>query len=308
MQQHLSPDDPQFVYDEFSYFDQNCAEYGLDPSSVLPVERVSLSTTGPTISALKWGAADPTLVLLHGTAQNAHTWDTVLCAMGVPALAIDLPGHGHSDWRADRNYHPETSATTIAQVLESLQIGPFVLVGMSLGGLCANALTARFADLVSSLLVVDITPGTTEAGARSIMDFVNGPQSFASFDELLARTVEFNPTRSVSSLRRGILHNAHRGQDGSWQWNYDRGEPLEDVSSSLTNLWADVAAISCPYALARGLLSPVVTDADVAHLMSLQPDARVETFSHSGHSIQGDEPVALAALIAERMSHVAPDT
>ena len=37
-----------------------------------------------------------------------------------------------------------------------------------------------------------------------------------------ARTMEHNPTRSESSLRRGILHNAAQAEDGSWAWRYDR--------------------------------------------------------------------------------------
>ncbi len=36
------------------------------------------------------------MVFLHGGGQNAHTWDTVILGLGVPALAIDLPGHGRS--------------------------------------------------------------------------------------------------------------------------------------------------------------------------------------------------------------------
>ena len=50
----------------------------------------------------------------------------------------------------------------------------------------------------------------------------NGPESFGSFDEILERTVLFNPTRSESSLRRGILHNATERPDGTWSWRYDR--------------------------------------------------------------------------------------
>ena len=44
-----------------------------------------------------WGDGEPELVLLHGGAQNAHTWDTVALALDRPLVAIDLPGHGHSD-------------------------------------------------------------------------------------------------------------------------------------------------------------------------------------------------------------------
>ena len=51
-----------------------------------------------------------------------------------------------------------------------------------------------------------------------------------------------------------------------------------------------------PLTLARGSLSPVVDDADVAELQRRKPDARVVVFEGAGHSIQGDKPVELAAL------------
>jgi pimeloyl-ACP methyl ester carboxylesterase len=53
-----------------------------------------------------------------------------------------------------------------------------------------------------------------------------------------------------------------------------------------------------PLVLARGALSPVVDDNDVAELKRRQPDAEVVVFEGAGHSIQGDKPIELAALIA----------
>ena len=66
--------------------------------------------SGRRLSALVWGEGPPELVLLHGGAQNAHTWDTVALALERPLLAIDLPGHGHSDWRDDHAYWPLDAA------------------------------------------------------------------------------------------------------------------------------------------------------------------------------------------------------
>ena len=37
------------------------------------------------------------------------------------------------------------------------------------------------------------------------MEFISGPQTFESFDDILGRTMEFNPTRTESSLRRGSI-------------------------------------------------------------------------------------------------------
>ena len=80
---------------------------------------------------------------------------------------------------------------------------------MSLGGHDdASPSPAHAPDARARLVLVDITPGVNAEKAKAITDFVNGPEPSPSFDELLARTIEFNPTRTESSLRRGILHNA----------------------------------------------------------------------------------------------------
>jgi len=183
-------------------------------------------------------------------------------------------------------------------------------VGMSLGGLTSLALAGHSPHLVRKLALVDITPGVTGAKAKAVLDFVNGPQAFASFDDLLARTIEHNPTRTVSSLRRGILHNAKQLDDGSWQWRYDRRSHVRDAQESgdpvpataLSALWDVVSGLGCPLTLFRGSLSPVVDDADVAELLRRRPDAAVVVVEGAGHGIQGDRPVELTSLLRDALT------
>src|SRR6202041_1840596 len=96
------------------------------------------------------------------------------------------------------------------------------VVGMSLGGLTTIALLAVAPELVRKVVLVDILPGIKNERAKHIADFINGPPSFASLEELLERTARFNPSRSRSSLRRGILHNAEQQPDGTWVWRWAR--------------------------------------------------------------------------------------
>ena len=294
-------------YDEFSLFHENIAEYSLTASAQPEVQRIAHQLgDGRTVSALKWGSAEPQMVFVHGGSQNAHTWDTVLLDLGVPALAIDLPGHGHSSWRDDAMYSPHSMAVDIAEVIALHAASAKMVVGMSLGGLTSLALAGHAPHLVQELVLVDITPGVNGDKAKAILDFVNGPQAFASFDDLLKRTIEHNPTRTIESLRRGILHNAKQLDDGSWQWRYDRrshirSENSEPISGdALGKLWDLIGALNCPLTLLRGGTSPVVDDADVAELKRRQGRAEVLVIDGAGHSIQGDKPRELAAFLATK--------
>jgi pimeloyl-ACP methyl ester carboxylesterase len=213
-------------------------------------------------------------------------------------------------------------AADVAVVIRELAPNARGVIGMSLGGLTTIALTAVAPDLVRAVVLVDVTPGVNAERSKVISDFINGPESFDSFDDLLARTIEFNPTRTESSLRRGILHNAVQRDDGSWVWRYmrfrrapepsreqsgeQRGEPPADAAPAdpdapfkqFNLLWDAVAKIEVPLLLARGMRDQsVVGDEDEAKLLEVLPSAKIEHFEEAGHSLQGDMPIELARSV-----------
>ena len=299
-------------YDEFGYFAENASEFGI-PFELPPVVRreAVVLPDGRELSALVWGTSEPEVVFIHGGAQNAHTWDTVLLSLGRPGIAIDLPGHGHSGPPASAATNVRRNAVDVMEVIDELAPLAPMLVGMSLGGLTSFALINEHPDHFDSVLIVDITPGVQREKADHIAAFVNGPTSFDSFDDLLARTKKFNPTRSESSLRRGILHNAEQRNDGSWVWRHAKHRVFDDVGEPVPEtrdyaaLWSGIEEHRGRLLLARGLRdSSVVTNEEVAQLRELRPDVIVENFADAGHSIQGDMPVELAALIATELDRV----
>ena len=292
-------------YEELSLLEDNAYEAGLDWHGPPVVERVGVVLpTGRTVSGLRWGDGQPELVLLHGGAQNAHTWDTVALALDRPLLALDLPGHGHSDWRPDHDYRPQTMAREVAVAVRTLAPAAELVVGMSLGGLTALCLAADHPDLVRRLVVVDVTPGTDAVKAEPIVAFVSGPERFASFEEILDRTVAFNPSRSLASLKRGVLHNAREEPDGGWVWRYDpvRSWSGDSGGPDFVSLWEVVDAVRAPLLLVRGGASTVVGDDDVAELLRRRPEAQVMVVDGAGHSVQGDEPIELARLLGAFLS------
>lgn len=294
----------RIAYDELSLFEENAREAGL-PFERPPVVRRTTAPLGDgrALSALVWGAGEPELVLLHGGAQNAHTWDTVALALDRPLVAVDLPGHGHSDGPAGEEAGYDADVTVAVRTLAP---AARAVVGMSAGGLAALGVVARAPELVRALVLVDILPTPDPVMAKRITDFVAGPETFDSFDDILARTVAFNPTRSVSSLRRGILHNAVQLDDGSWRWRHRRhaappppASP-EERAARMEALWDVIASVTVPLLLVRGMAEgSVVDDAAEAELLRRLPTAEVAHVEGAGHSVQGDRPVELARLITE---------
>jgi pimeloyl-ACP methyl ester carboxylesterase len=97
--------------------------------------------------------------------------------------------------------------------------------------------------------------------------------------------------------------------DGTWVWRYarhwgdaaakDSAEPVAR-HPDFGSLWDAVSGLTVPLMLVRGMLpQSVVDDADEAELVRCYPDARIEHVEGAGHSVQGDKPVELAALIAD---------
>jgi pimeloyl-ACP methyl ester carboxylesterase len=295
--------------DEFSFLSALAADAGLD--GPLPHgERLTIALAdGRALSALHYvpeGAADPSpaITFLHGAGLNAHTWDTVILALGLPALAIDLPGHGDSSWRDDLAYVARALATDVAAGLREWTTGPQVLVGQSLGGLTAAAVAASHPELVRELVVVDITPGVDpSAGPAQLRDFFAGPTDWASRDELVDRALAFGlGGGSRRSAERGVFFNSRVRPDGRVEWKHhfahlaaaaSAATPAPDAVSAVLGEsgWEDLARVSVPITLIRGDRG-YVTEADAEQFVARRPEASVVTIA-SGHNVQEDAPIEL---------------
>lgn len=301
--------------DEFSFLPAQASDAGI-AGPVPRGERLTLQLPdGRALSALRYGDEPPEVTFLHGAGLNAHTWDTTILALGLPALAIDLPGHGDSSWRVDGAYTGRVLAPDVAAGMEEWTQRPQLLVGQSLGGLTAAAVAASRPDLVAKLVVVDITPGVDpNAGPTQIRDFFAGPTDWASRDELVERALAFGLGGTRTAAERGVYFNSRIRADGRVEWKHhfahlaavaaaqgapvDRAtDPAPDAVAGVLSAsgWDDLAAVRAPITLVRGERG-YVTEENTAEFQARVAAASVVTLP-SGHNVQEERPRELAELL-----------
>ncbi|MDQ4212316.1 alpha/beta hydrolase [Microbacterium capsulatum] len=292
---------------EFSFLPGQAKALGVP---VPAIERISIVLSdGRTLSALRIGEAPPEITFLHGAGLNAHTWDTTLLALGRPALAIDLAGHGDSSWRDDADYTGRTLAADVIEALHAWTDRPQVLVGQSLGGLTAVAVAARAPRLVLSVIVVDITPGVDQSGGPTALREFYRVVDAADRDELVDRAQRFGFGGDRDNTVRGVFLNTRVRPDGRVEWKHhfahiassllDAPADAASAFSARTILgeagWADLAVVRAPLTLVRaddGFVSE-----EALRVFEERVPAATVIRLEGRHNLQETSPVALAAVI-----------
>jgi pimeloyl-ACP methyl ester carboxylesterase len=109
------------------------------------------------------------VVLVHGAWHGAWCWSKVvplLEAAGVPALAVDLPGHGDSAGPPGDLYQ---AAAHVREVLDGVA-GPIVVCGHSYGGAVITEATADRAGIVQLVYLAALMPDVGESVGSTMPD------------------------------------------------------------------------------------------------------------------------------------------
>src|SRR5690348_8663975 len=114
----------------------------------------------PRLHYLEWNEAGAVpLVLLHGNSANAWWWRPTAEAMraaDVRILALDLRGHGDSEWVRPPRYSPADYADDLTRLISAAGAEGAIAIGHSMGGIAVLAFASRFHRLVRAAAIIDV--------------------------------------------------------------------------------------------------------------------------------------------------------
>jgi pimeloyl-ACP methyl ester carboxylesterase len=118
--------------------------------------RRRVTTPAADLSYVEVGNGPPAL-FLHGVATNAYLWAGVVTELADlrRCIAVDLPLHGRSPARADQEMTIGAFADVVAEMCESLNLGPVDLVANDTGGAVAQLFAARHAESLRTLALTN---------------------------------------------------------------------------------------------------------------------------------------------------------
>ena len=250
-------------------------------------------------SYLEWGnPSNPVMVLLHGFAQQSHSWDFVALSFAdrYRIIALDQRGHGDSDWASDGDYTPETQQKDIEAVVDELGLDEFVLMGLSMGGRNSFTYAASNPSKVKALIIVDAGPENVRAGTQNIRNFVEQDDELDSIDAFVDRVIKYNPRRDPVQIRGSIVNNLRELPNGKWTWKYDKilrspGRMGRPQDPEMTNrLWGYLENLQCPTLVVRGDKSDIIATETADNMIGRIPGGTLAIVENAGHLVMGDNP------------------
>jgi pimeloyl-ACP methyl ester carboxylesterase len=265
-------------------------------ATIRPVDQY-ITVNGLQIHYLDWGnAGKQPLILLHGIARVAHTFNHVAphFARHYHVIAVDMRGHGDSGWHGDGAYLVEDYTSDIEKLIEQLGLRNIVLWGASTGGRVVQMIAGLHPDWVSAVIVEDVGPERPAAISNRRGDrMAKEANGWASVDELLAQLKADNPRTQEPVLRNLAQHGAKPRADGRIVWKRD---PAILKGFIPTELWGTVRRIKAPIIYVLGGASTIVPLETQQELKRALPQAQIVTMPELGHYPSDEQPEAFLAI------------
>ncbi len=276
----------------------------------MPAElRIALPALG--LAAQVWGEADaPPLLAIHGWLDNAASFARLapLLAARWRVIALDLPGHGHSDHvPAGGSYAYVDQVRCVLAAIDALQLPRCGLLGHSLGAGIAALCAAARPEQIEQLWLIEGLGPLADDGERTLQRFRQALQEEQApkrplrlFDDVeQAVSVRTAATGLRAELARPIVERGLLDTGSGWRW---RSDPRLTGTTAIRLAEAQVQRLLAGIAAPTRLLlaepaAPYLPEPLIQARAACVPQIRIDRLA-GGHHLQLEHPEAVADWMA----------
>jgi pimeloyl-ACP methyl ester carboxylesterase len=271
-----------------------------------------------SLAVREWSRRGLPCILIHGFGDASCVWDhlAVRLATQFRVIAVDLRGHGDSDWDPEARYDTETFVADLADIVSAYGFEEMVLVAHSLGADVAVRFTAGNVSRIRGLVIVDYGPELEKAGIDELVrNFITLPRTFASAEDYVQWLIERRPLADPSQLRHFARCNLRQTSPQALELKSDATLATRSQISNFEavdgfyccpGLSPALARIKCPTLVVRGMGSGILRHAVASRMVERTlADGRLTTIPAAGHSVMMDNPVEFSATVTNFLASIA---
>jgi pimeloyl-ACP methyl ester carboxylesterase len=228
-------------------------------------------------------------VILHGFLGMSDNWKTLgkqFSESGFEVHLIDQRNHGSSFWDDTFNY--DVLAEDVNHYCNAHHLSDIVLLGHSMGGKTAMLFAAQYPELVSKLIVADISPKFYPVHHETILSGLNALdfdviKNRGEADDVLSKYI------SDFGTRQFLLKNLYWKQKGKLALRINL-EVLTEHIAEVGEALPSQVVFNKDTLFLRGDKSNYITKGDEALIQHHFPEAQIVTIKNAGHWLHAENP------------------
>lgn len=236
------------------------------------------------------GSVGLPMLLIHGLFGNLDNLGVLARDLNQrhSVVKVDLRNHGLSPRAAEMTY--PAMAQDLLTLLDDLQLAKVIVIGHSMGGKAAMALTAIAPERVDKLIVIDVAPVDYRTRRHDEIFVALKAVSAAGITQRQQAAKMIRNFLPAEDIIQFLLKSFNNGE---WRFNL----PVLIAQYENLNGWQEVPAWPHPTLFIRGSLSPYVQDNYRADIARQFPQARAHVVAGSGHWVHAERPEAVLRAI-----------
>jgi pimeloyl-ACP methyl ester carboxylesterase len=255
---------------------------------------------GHKLHIVDWGGDGLPILLLHGMGAHTHWWDLAapLLAQKFRVVAMDLRGHGDSEWTESPQYQVSDYAADIDAVRSYLGWEKFFLVGHSMGARACIHYAREYGQYLAKLAVLDFLTAVVRQSQEKYERKMKRRQPSYSSKEKMVSAYHLQPsgtTLSEEALRAIGGQSVRQLDNGRWTWKFD----WRAFFFEYTPVWEDLSDIKVPCLVLRGEHSTVMNAEDFKKVLEALKDGHGQVISGTYHHIPLDAPETVAGVLSD---------